>query len=187
MFFAAFTSASKMLPQLVQTKRDRLMRLAALGQVLASTDLELAIEPINRHETFFLNTAEQEVRLCRAIGNARIGLLLDVAHMAIEEKSLVAAVTAAGDGLKHLHLIENDRGAPGTGSLIDWKLLFTALNAIGYRGGYAIESFPFEDQNAAMKTRTWRPFATSSDQLARDGIAFLKRMDESIRTPSRNK
>jgi hypothetical protein len=29
MFFAAFTSASKMLPQLVQTNRDRLMRLAA--------------------------------------------------------------------------------------------------------------------------------------------------------------
>jgi hypothetical protein len=29
MFFAALTSASKMLPQLVQTKRDRLMRLAA--------------------------------------------------------------------------------------------------------------------------------------------------------------
>jgi hypothetical protein len=29
MFFAALTSASKMLPQLVQTKRDRLMRLGA--------------------------------------------------------------------------------------------------------------------------------------------------------------
>jgi hypothetical protein len=29
MFFAALTSASKMLPQLVQTKRDRLMRLEA--------------------------------------------------------------------------------------------------------------------------------------------------------------
>jgi hypothetical protein len=29
MFFAALTSASKMLPQLVQTKVDRLMRFAA--------------------------------------------------------------------------------------------------------------------------------------------------------------
>ena len=29
MFFAALTSASKIDPQLVQTKRDRLMRLAA--------------------------------------------------------------------------------------------------------------------------------------------------------------
>jgi hypothetical protein len=29
MFFAALTSASKMLPQPVQTKRDRLMRLSA--------------------------------------------------------------------------------------------------------------------------------------------------------------
>jgi hypothetical protein len=29
MFFAALTSASKMLPQLVQTKRDRLTRLGA--------------------------------------------------------------------------------------------------------------------------------------------------------------
>lgn len=136
--------------------------------------MTLAIEPINRFETFVLNTAAQGVALCEQIGCDRIGLLLDTAHMAIEEKDPVSAIRASARWLRHLHLPENDRGTPGTGT-IDWSGLFAALIDIGYTGGCAIESFPFPDPRFAKATRTWRDPAASPDALARDGLAFLRR------------
>ena len=147
----------------------------ALGPELDGAGVDIAIEPMNRYETFFLNTAAEGISLCEAVGHPRVGLLLDAAHMAVEEKDPVAAIHEAGPWLKHLHLSESDRGTPGTGRVIDWTGLFAALVRIGYRGGCAIESFPFADPAMALKTRSWRDFAASADDLARDGLAFLRR------------
>ena len=156
----------------------------ALGPELDATGIDMAIEPMNRYETFFLNTAADGVALCEAVDHPRIGLLLDAAHMAIEEKDPVAAIQEAGPWLKHLHLSESDRGTPGTGRIIDWIALFAALARIGYRGGCAIESFPFADPAMAFKTRSWRDFAASADDLARDGLAFLRRARSASLQPS---
>ena len=147
----------------------------ALGGDLDASGLELAIEPMNRFESFFLPTAADGVRLCEAIDHARIGLLLDTVHMMIEEKDLFGAVRAAGPWLKHLQTSESDRGTPGTAQWIDWRGLFRTLADIGYRGGCAIASFAFQDPEVSAKTWCWRDLAPSPDVLARDGLAFLRR------------
>ncbi len=149
--------------------------LQALRPALQAAGVHLALEPMNRFETFFLNTAAQGVTLCEAVDHAHVGLMLDTAHMAVEEKDPAAAVLNAGRWLKHLHLPESDRGTPGTGRLIDWPRLFAALVEIGYAGGCAIESFPYADPGFALRTRSWRDLAPATDDLARDGLAFLKR------------
>ncbi len=147
----------------------------ALGPDLDAAGVHLAIEPMNRFETFFLSTAEQGAALCAAVGHPKVAMMLDTAHMATEEKDPAAAVRTAGRWLKHLHLPESDRGTPGTGRLIDWPGLFAALVEVGYDGGCAIESFPYADPDLALRTRSWRDLAPSTDDLARDGLAFLKR------------
>jgi D-psicose/D-tagatose/L-ribulose 3-epimerase len=134
----------------------------------------LAIEPMNRFETFFLTTAEEGVALCELIRHPRIGLLLDTAHMVIEEKDPLAAIRRARPWLKHLQLPEADRGAPGSGRSINWEGLFRTLREIGYAGGCSLESFPYWKPELAMKTRSWRDLASSPDELARRGLAFLK-------------
>ena len=148
----------------------------ALEADLERADIELAIEPMNRFETFFLATSAEAVALCQAINNPRVGTMLDTAHMVIEEKDPVAAIRTADRWLKHLQLPESDRGTPGTGTLINWKGLFKTLVEINYTGGCSIESFPFADPAFAMQTRSWRDLASSTDDLARDGLAFLRRM-----------
>ena len=147
---------------------------AEIAETLVRSGIEMAVEPINRFETFFLNTAAQGVTLCEAIGSPRIGLLLDIAHMVIEEKDPVAAIRAAGPWLRHAQLPESDRGTPGTGSLIHWQSVFEAPADIGYEGACTIESFPFSAPEFAMATRSWRDLASSSDALVRDGLAFLR-------------
>ncbi|WP_375382418.1 TIM barrel protein [uncultured Sphingomonas sp.] len=148
---------------------------AAVGPDLDAAGVDLAIEPMNRFESFFLPTAAEGVRLCEAVGHPRVGLLLDVAHMAIEEKDPLAAIRIAGPWLKHMQTSETDRGTPGTGRMIDWPGLFRTLATIGYQGGCAIESFPFQVPELAGATWSWRDFADSPDALAREGIAFLRR------------
>ena len=147
---------------------------ARLDEDLKKAGIALAIEPLNRFETFFLNTCGDGVALCEKIGSQSVGLLLDSAHMVIEEKDPVLAIRHAGEWLKHLHLPESDRGTPGSGGLLDWPGIFNALRVLKYKGGCAIESFPFTDAGHALKTRTWRDLAPSIDVLARDGLTFLK-------------
>ena len=153
---------------------------AAVGPDLDAEDLDLAIEPMNRFESFFLPTAAEGVRLCEAVAHPRVGLLLDVAHMAVEEKDPLAAVRIAGPWLKHMQKPETDRGTPGTGRLIDWPGLFRTLNQVGYQGGCAIESFPFQVPDLAPATWSWRDFAASPEALARDGTAFLRRTYDEV-------
>ena len=147
----------------------------ALGPDLDAAYIDLAIEPMNRFESFFLPTAAEGVRLCEAVAHPRVGLMLDTAHMAIEEKDPLAAIRTAGRWLKHMQTPETDRGTPGSGRLIDWPGLFRTLDEIGYSGGCAIESFAFQEPDVAAKTWAWRDFASSPEALARDGLSFLRR------------
>ena len=46
----------------------------ALGDALVVNSVKLAIEPLNRFETYFLNTAEDALSLCDEIQNPCIGV-----------------------------------------------------------------------------------------------------------------
>ncbi len=100
--------------------------LASLGEALDSLGVTLAVEPLNRFETYFLNTAADTARLCDEVGHARIGALLDSFHANIEEKTIRAAVETLGPRIRHVHACENDRGIPGPGH-VDWPALFSSL------------------------------------------------------------
>lgn len=148
--------------------------LRTAGIYAAEYGVGLAIEPLNRFETDLVNTVEQGLDLCERIGLDNVGLLLDTFHMNIEERSLPQAIRAAGSRLRQFHACENDRGAPGKGH-IDWDSVFSALKEIQYDGLIAIEAFTPEIKEIARAVSTWRPVARSGDELARDGLAFLKR------------
>ena len=146
----------------------------ALAPDIQRTALTVAIEPMNRWEAFFLNTAADGVTLCEAVGNPRVGLLLDTVHMAIEEKSQDGAIAAAGPWLRHMHVAETDRGTPGTGQT-DWAGVFAALHGARFAGWCTIESFAWYDPAIAGPTHCWRDLAASPDALCRDGLAFLRK------------
>ena len=140
---------------------------------LERSGVTLAIEPVNRWETFFLNTAADGSALCDLIADPRIGLLLDTSHMGIEEKSQSAAVRSAARHLRHVHVAETDRGTPGTGQT-DWPGLFQALHDVAFEGWCVIESFAWNKPEIAAATCCWRDLASSPEALVRDGLAFLR-------------
>ena len=145
----------------------------ALGDVLERNDVTLAIEPLNRFETYFLNTAEDAVALCEAVAHPRVGILFDTFHANIEEKNVAAAFRSLGRHLKHVHTCENDRGTPGSGH-VDWKGVFEALHDLKYDGWLTIESFGFALGELSAAASIWRDLAPTPDTIAFEGVKFLK-------------
>src|SRR5438105_4370237 len=147
--------------------------LQLLGPVLDAFDVTLAVEPLNRFETFFLNTAEDARALCDQVNHPRIGVLFDTFHANIEEKSIATAIATLGPHLKHVHTCENDRGTPGTGH-VAWPELFDSLKKVNYDGWLVIESFGFAIQEIAAAACIWRDLALTAESIAFDGVKFLK-------------
>jgi len=137
-------------------------------------DLIIAVEPVNRFETHFLNIAEDAVRYCQDVGTGNMRVHLDCFHMIREETSFRGAVETCGrEYLGYVHVCESNRGIPGTG-LVPWKEFFTTLKDIGYQGPLVIESFDpgFEELNRLCAI--WRKFAESGEELAVRGKKNLE-------------
>ncbi len=146
----------------------------ALRQVAdraAARNILIALEPVNRYETYLVNTCEQALYLRELIGRDNVKVHLDTYHMNIEEKDFYEATVRAGKHLIHYHLCENDRGIPGTGQ-VDWDGIFRGLAEIGYQGNAALESFVDVTDN--MNTWVWRQLAPDGDTLLREGADFIR-------------
>lgn len=145
-----------------------------LHTALHEAGVELAVEPLNRFETYFLNTAADAVRFVDEIDSPRVGILLDTFHSNIEEKNVAEGYRICGKRLKHVHACENDRGVPGAGH-VDWQRVLGALKDIGYDRWLTIESFNSTIAELAAATAIWRDLAPSTDDIAFQGTAFLKK------------
>lgn len=144
-----------------------------LSRVAEAARLEVAIEPLNRFETYFLNTAADAAQLCAEVGSPRVGILLDTFHANIEEKSIGAALRQAGPHLKHLHACENDRGIPGSGH-VAWPEFFSTVAALGYDRWMTIESFGFSLGELSTAAAVWRDLAPTPEDIAFEGVKFLR-------------
>ena len=135
--------------------------------------LTLAIEPLNRFETDFINTCEQALKLINDVNRDNLFIHLDTFHMNIEEKDLGAAIRKAGNKLALLHACGTDRGTPGNDHM-DWNKIVKALKDINYEGQLVIESFTKEVKVIARAAAIWRDIEISGEEIAIKGLAFLR-------------
>lgn len=146
-----------------------------LAPWLAQHGVVAAIEPLNRFETFFLNTADDAARFCDEVGHPNVGVLFDTFHANIEEKNIAEGYRKVARHLKHVHTCENDRGTPGSGH-IEWALVFEAIREIGFDGWLTIESFGSNIPEIATAAAIWRDLAATPESVAFDGIGFIRAM-----------
>jgi sugar phosphate isomerase/epimerase len=110
--------------------------IAAAVDGLPADGPVVALEALNRYETHLLNTLADADALRRRIDSPRVSIMADVFHMNIEEDSLLDALRRYSPTLAHVHLADNQRRPPGTGSL-DCPAIADAL--AGYSGSFALE------------------------------------------------
>lgn len=134
----------------------------------------LCLEAVNRFECYFVNTHGELARFAKAVDHPNCRVMYDTFHSHIEEKDTVKAIRSCADVLAHVHISENDRSTPGTGN-IRWKKTFDTLHEIGYDGWLMIEAFGLALPELVAATKIWRRMYDSEEQLARDGLAFMKK------------
>ena len=149
--------------------------LASLGQALDDHDVTLAVEPLNRFETYALNTAADALKLCQEVNHPRIGVLFDTFHANIEERNIAAAAELLCSRMKHVHACENDRGVPGSGH-VEWDSLFRVLRRLKYQDWVVIESFGSQIPEIAAAACIWRDLCPDSEMIASEGAKFLRSM-----------
>jgi D-psicose/D-tagatose/L-ribulose 3-epimerase len=146
---------------------------------LENGDLIIGIEPLNRFESHFINIASDAVQFIKEVDLPNIKVHLDTFHMIREEDSITRAVLDTGQYLGYVHACENQRGIPGRG-LIPWYDFFRALKKVNYDYCVTIESFDPTMERIAKQISIWRKLADSPDELAMEGLKFLKKVYDEV-------
>ncbi|CAM1503500.1 Fc.00g010910.m01.CDS01 [Cosmosporella sp. VM-42] len=114
--------------------------------------VKIALEPLNRFETYFLNRSDQALTLANEVGFS-CGIAFDVFHLALEEKDMIAAIRTCGSRIFDVHVADNNRLAPGDGCF-DWAEIISVLSEVGYEGALAVEFMPPIDRTPVGKYGT---------------------------------
>ena len=158
-------------------RRERVKRvtdgLRVAAQHAEGSDVRFAIEPLNRFETDFCNTALQAMALCTLVDHPSVGIMLDTFHMNIEEDDLAQAIRLAGPLLVHFQANENHRGFLGTGHM-DWPPVCRALAEIDYQGAITLEPFRRTGHLLSLPLAQWRPPNRDEDTDLRASGDYLR-------------
>ncbi len=146
----------------------------AMAARAGRTGCKLALEPLSRFETYFLNTMDQARAYADRVAHPAFGIMYDTFHANIEERDQGQAIRRIGERMHVLHVSENDRGIPGRGQ-IDFAAVFRAAKGIGFDGPVVLEAFGTGVPELAAATRVWRPLFPDHETLFQDSHDFIRR------------
>ena len=109
--------------------------------------IRIAIEPLNRFETYLINRGDQALALADAVG-PNCGVCLDLFHVNIEESDIHEAFRKAKGRIHDVHIADNNRFAPGQGTL-DFPAIVKTIKEVGYTGALTLEFVATIDRTPA--------------------------------------
>ncbi len=148
--------------------------LQQAGDYAAQANVLLTLEAINRFECYLCNTMEQLTSLVHRVSHPQVKAMYDTHHANIEEKKFKEAIEQVAPVLGHVHISENDRGAPGEGH-VPWDDTFQTLAQNQYHGWLTVEAFTRNDPEFANGINVWRQFSEPW-HIAEKGYAFIREM-----------
>ena len=113
----------------------------------------LAVEPLNRGETNFINSLAEGVEIIQAVNNPWFRLQCDIYHM-LKETEPPTEIVKYGEYIVHCHIAEKQsRTAPGVKG-DDFRPYFRALKQIKYKAGLSLECNWADFDNEIARGRT---------------------------------
>lgn len=145
-----------------------------LAKYARSQSITLAIEPLNRFESFMVTNLEKAERFIADVAVENLKVHLDTFHMSIEERDLAEVVKQAGASLVNMHLSDSNREAPGRGHT-DFSGIMKSLAEISYDGYLVMEPIP-PGSNAIFDATRPASFPYR-DIYAKEGIEYLRKLE----------
>jgi len=169
-------------PQLWKKARDLEWKLAVesihkLAEYAHTSNITLALEPINRYETYLVTDVQSALMFLKDVGAPNLKLHLDTFHMNIEEANLNGAIQQAGDLLINMHISDSNRQPPGKGHT-DFSALFYALKEVNYQGFLVLEPVPSGSDPLLMVNIPEN--IDLRDTFAQQSIQYLKQIERQL-------
>lgn len=146
-------------------------------------DVFLAVEAINRFETFLVNDAATSRKFVEEIDNSHVKMMLDLFHMNIEERDFTKAIRIAAPYLVHVHLADNTREPVGMGQ-IPLPLVYQTLQEISYQGYLTMEFMPRVANPYQAAEKAERP--DIFDEYARKAIEYCRKTEEKLKKSNKS-
>jgi len=130
--------------------RARAMRqviefLRICADVLAGTNVVLAVEPLNRRECNLINLLSEALACAREVDHPSIRVLLDSYHLWLENEPL-DVIGQAGPWLHHVHVSDIEkRAACGESGQCEYGPFLSAVKSTGYDSTICVEAIGFTD------------------------------------------
>ncbi|MBV9673731.1 MAG: sugar phosphate isomerase/epimerase [Verrucomicrobia bacterium] len=135
--------------------------LSEIAKSVGAFGITVAIEPTPT-DSNLVESCDDAIELMEQVGEGNVGLMFDTQHAYYRNEVPTDYVYRMGKNLRHLHISELGRGAPGSGKG-DFVGLVAALKDIGYNGYLAME--------IGFNRRDVEP-----DQIARQAYEYMKNL-----------
>jgi len=136
-------AVSKTTPSLSKKEdwKNSVKAVQEVAKYAEKKDILLAIEPINRYETYLVNSVQDALGYSREVNSSHVKIMADTFHMNIEERDIPEAIRMAGNNLINVHIADSNRCSVGRGH-INFKALVKALKEINYKYALTLEPLP---------------------------------------------
>lgn len=114
----------------------------AVLPLAAERKVTIALEPLTKKETNFINTAAEAMKMIKEINHPHFRLHLDVKAMSGEEKPMPEIIESSKGYLSHFHANDPNLLGPGFGK-VDYQPIKESLEKIGYNKYLSVEVFDF--------------------------------------------
>ena len=159
---------------LSETEKNTIVEVwSSVADYAKEKGVNIAVEPINRYESYVCNTAENVLELIEKTGKDNLFLHLDTFHMNIEENNFRDPILLANQKLKHIHVTESHRGMLGEGT-VNWNQFFDALREINFEGNLVLENFSSSIPGMQQMVSLWQKSPYNAEQLALGSLNFIK-------------
>ena len=159
---------------LSETEKNTIVEVwSSVADYAKEKGVNIAVEPINRYESYVCNTAENVLELIEKTEKDNLFLHLDTFHMNIEENNFRDPILLANQKLKHIHVTESHRGMLGEGT-VNWNQFFDALKEINFEGNLVLENFSSSIPGMQQMVSLWQKSPYNAEQLALGSLNFIK-------------
>jgi len=136
-------AVSKLAPSLSKKEdwKNSVKAVQEVAKYAEKKDILLAIEPINRYETYLVNSIQDALYYACEVNSSHVKIMADTFHMNIEERDIPEAIRIAGNNLINVHIADSNRRSVGRGH-INFKALIKALKEINYQYALTLEPLP---------------------------------------------
>jgi len=133
-----------------QTYAWALESLRSVVQYAEQKQVTLILEPVNFLQCDFILSTREGRDIVDQIGSRYLKLMIDVFHMNIQDKDMLAEIRETKGYFTYVHLSDNNRLYPGNCRL-DFSAIISTLKETGYEGYAGVEILQKPDMVTAVR------------------------------------